>query len=211
MLRMNTAHEIRSEADWRERQKHELKALIYRTALELFQAEGYEETTIQQIASQARIGKGTFFNHFTSKDHVLQEWYRRITQQALAHVAGQKYGSGCAAILALSAELTKGAAENPSLWCAKCASTSSRLLRQEEDDLDKEVHAFCRLQIERDFISGQLAPSSDANFLADMVLTVLTGVGHNWTVAQQKWDLVDTTKARVAFVLEAARSPKGDR
>lgn len=36
--------------------------------LELFLRQGYNATGIQQIASQARVPKGSFYNHFESKD-----------------------------------------------------------------------------------------------------------------------------------------------
>jgi AcrR family transcriptional regulator len=40
-------------------------------ALDLFVADGYEETTIAQIADRAGLNRATFFRHFTDKREVL--------------------------------------------------------------------------------------------------------------------------------------------
>ena len=40
-------------------------------AAELFQTQGYDETTIEQIASHAGVGRRTFFRHYRSKEDVI--------------------------------------------------------------------------------------------------------------------------------------------
>lgn len=206
---MPTGLKKQADGSWRERQRLELGALIYQTALELFRTNGFETATVQQIASAVGIGKGTFFNHFPSKDHVLQEWYREVTRNALAEMSIVRFASGRDAVLALTQKLASDVAEDPFLWDAKTGATSSALLRHEEDTLDQEVVSFCRSEIERDIRSGHLAASTDARFLTDMVLTVLTGTAHSWSVSGHRWDLADTLADRIAFVLDAARQPKG--
>jgi AcrR family transcriptional regulator len=54
----------RRHADTRER--------IFRAALKLFAQHGFMETTIEDITEAADVGKGTFFNYFPSKEHVLK-------------------------------------------------------------------------------------------------------------------------------------------
>jgi AcrR family transcriptional regulator len=60
----------------RDRKAKETRARIARTALELFIRQGYVETTIDQIAEAAEVGRRTIFDHFPSKeamvfDHLL--------------------------------------------------------------------------------------------------------------------------------------------
>ncbi|MCP3689989.1 MAG: TetR/AcrR family transcriptional regulator [Gammaproteobacteria bacterium] len=43
---------------------------ILRTALHLFDSDDWESVTIEQIALQTDIGKGTVYKHFASKDHI---------------------------------------------------------------------------------------------------------------------------------------------
>src|SRR5271165_1402962 len=55
----------------RERRSVELRERIFRAALNLFAKQGFAETTVEDITNAADVGKGTFFNYFPSKDHIL--------------------------------------------------------------------------------------------------------------------------------------------
>lgn len=55
----------------RERRSAELRERLFRSALELFASKGYAETTVEDITEAADVGKGTFFNYFPSKEHIL--------------------------------------------------------------------------------------------------------------------------------------------
>src|SRR5262245_54467592 len=58
-------------ASRRERRSAELRERLFRSALELFASKGYAETTVWDITEAADVGKGTFFNYFPSKEHIL--------------------------------------------------------------------------------------------------------------------------------------------
>src|SRR5215470_5712031 len=55
----------------RERRSAELRERLFRSALALFASKGYAETTVEHITEAADVGKGTFFNYFPSKEHIL--------------------------------------------------------------------------------------------------------------------------------------------
>jgi AcrR family transcriptional regulator len=55
----------------RERKKQKTKAAIQREAMRLFQDQGYDETTVEQIAAAAEISPSTFFNYFPTKEDVV--------------------------------------------------------------------------------------------------------------------------------------------
>ena len=57
----------------RERRRLEIRDRIIQTAISLFEAKGYEATTVVEISRRADIAYGTFFNHFPSKLHLLRE------------------------------------------------------------------------------------------------------------------------------------------
>ena len=60
-----------SSSDRRTRRSAELRERIFRSALDLFAQKGFLETTVEDITNAADVGKGTFFNYFPSKDHIL--------------------------------------------------------------------------------------------------------------------------------------------
>jgi AcrR family transcriptional regulator len=55
----------------RERRREETSQRILTAAVRLFEKQGFTGTTVEQITEAADVGKGTFFNYFPSKDHVL--------------------------------------------------------------------------------------------------------------------------------------------
>jgi AcrR family transcriptional regulator len=58
----------------RERKKARTRAAIRQHALRLFMAQGYTETTVEQIAEAAEVSPATFFRYFpTKEDVVLQD------------------------------------------------------------------------------------------------------------------------------------------
>jgi AcrR family transcriptional regulator len=55
----------------RVRHSAELRERLFRAALMLFGKKGFAETTVEDITEAADVGKGTFFNYFPTKEHIL--------------------------------------------------------------------------------------------------------------------------------------------
>jgi AcrR family transcriptional regulator len=55
----------------RQRRSAETRERLFHAALDLFASKGFLETTVEDITEAADVGKGTFFNYFPSKDHIL--------------------------------------------------------------------------------------------------------------------------------------------
>jgi AcrR family transcriptional regulator len=55
----------------RDRRKFEMRERLVQAAVELFSSRGFSRTTVEDITEAADVGKGTFFNYFPSKEHVL--------------------------------------------------------------------------------------------------------------------------------------------
>src|ERR1700731_1009472 len=60
-----------SPSDRRQRRSADIRERLFHGALELFAQKGFSETTVEDITEAADVGKGTFFNYFPSKDHIL--------------------------------------------------------------------------------------------------------------------------------------------
>src|ERR1700745_1211847 len=70
-LRQGRPGPATSAGNRRERRSAEIRERLFRAALTLFAKKGYAETTVEDIPEAADVGKGTFFNYFRSKDHIL--------------------------------------------------------------------------------------------------------------------------------------------
>ena len=55
----------------RQRRAAETRIRLFRCALQLIAERGLSNVTVEDITEAADVGKGTFFNYFASKDHVL--------------------------------------------------------------------------------------------------------------------------------------------
>ena len=65
----------------RERKKQETRRNIFTAAMNLFQERGFDATTIDMIAEQADVARGTVFLHFPSKDAILAHWGQELFEE----------------------------------------------------------------------------------------------------------------------------------
>jgi len=69
----------------RERKKQEIRRRIFQAAFDLFLEQGFEKTTVEEIAERADVGKGTVFNYFPRKTSFLaalaDDWISRLTEE----------------------------------------------------------------------------------------------------------------------------------
>jgi len=63
--------EVAAPLGRRERRRQETSEKLFIAAMELFSSKGFAHTKVEDITQRADVGKGTFFNYFPSKEHVL--------------------------------------------------------------------------------------------------------------------------------------------
>jgi AcrR family transcriptional regulator len=59
-----------TEPDWRQRKKNATRDRIRAAALRLFSEQGYDATTVEQIAAAAGVSHMTFFRYYPTKEDV---------------------------------------------------------------------------------------------------------------------------------------------
>lgn len=95
----------------RERRRAETRERIFRAAMQLFAERGFFATTVEDITEAADVGKGTFFNYFPSKEHVLGVLHEiQLRKVGEALVAAQAAKQSIREVLR---ELTMRVAEEP--------------------------------------------------------------------------------------------------
>src|SRR2546421_12225151 len=80
---VSLSHDDSQPMSLRERKKRLAQATIEETALRLFQQQGYEQTSIQDIANAVMMSSRTFFRYFASKEDVLLEPMHAIQSEGL--------------------------------------------------------------------------------------------------------------------------------
>ncbi|GAA4535929.1 TetR/AcrR family transcriptional regulator [Amycolatopsis samaneae] len=88
----------------RERKKRQTRRLIAETAIRLFAEQGYEQTTVAQIAAGADVATKTFFNHFPGKEAVLFPETGRNGALAVEVITNRKPGETVPEVLSRAYE-----------------------------------------------------------------------------------------------------------
>lgn len=61
--------------------KEERRQSIYRTAIQLFEARGYENVTISDVIAASDVARGTFYLHFESLEALLIAWFDDVIDE----------------------------------------------------------------------------------------------------------------------------------
>jgi AcrR family transcriptional regulator len=91
---------------------------LLRAALDLYTTTGFLGTTTPAIAARAEVAEGTIYRHFTSKEHLLNEAYRRAHHWAfemLEALESDRVRKGPDRLALLGRQIVAKAAQDPAL------------------------------------------------------------------------------------------------
>lgn len=97
---------------------------LFAVALTRIREKGFEGVTVSEVTREAGVAKGTFFNYFRSKDHILSEYLIRTVERILREVENRGH-SGTDAILALSDTIVDSLLADPKVAEALIARLGS--------------------------------------------------------------------------------------
>ena len=185
----------------RERRRVETRERIYRAALQIFAERGYLETTVEDITEAADVGKGTFFNYFPTKEHVLAT-YGEQRVAAIEH-ALKKARSANHSVLAvlkeLATDLAGQSSQSPDLLRSIFAAHLSCAPVRAE--LQNRLQRGRRLLAEIFVVGqerGEIRRDRSAADLARLTHLILMGVTIAWALnpdsllrksAEEVWEL----------------------
>ena len=162
--------------------REELRQAIYEAAIALFRDRSYAAATVDEIVAKAGVAKGTFFNFFPTKLHVIKAYYaqididiarrRRATldpNDPLTSLA--RYGRDVEKIIRREGALMLELIE------LSLSSTPVRDVDEDSGDIDAEEFA--------DFLSrardaGRVRPDADLHLAADALINLWSGAVRAW-------------------------------
>ena len=194
-----TRHVAVSSTGRRERRRTEIRERLFRAALRLFAERGFMETTVEDITEAADVGKGTFFNYFRTKEHVLATFGAERLAALERALESAKEGPVMPVLRDLPNGLISHTTENAALLRAIYAAHASCA------PVRAELHK--RLQIARRSLSeifaiaqerGEVRTDLSAVEMARLVQIMLLGMTMAWALnpdsslrgtEQQAWNL----------------------
>lgn len=88
-MRVSDKNTGKAKEGLRERKRRQTRERISQAALTLFIEQGFESTTIDQIAEMADVSKRGFFDYFPTKEDVVTAWQDEFAETLLAAVAAR--------------------------------------------------------------------------------------------------------------------------
>ena len=169
----------------RQRHSAEIRERLFRAALDLFALKGFADTTVEDITNAADVGKGTFFNYFPSKDHILLAFGEmQIGKLQAAIEDARKTNEPMPEFLrSLSVRMTQEPTRNPAIIRALLqAYLSTTPVREAMIDLQKRVHALHTQMIQLGQVRGEIRSDLPAAEIAHVFRQTIFGTLLVWSL-----------------------------
>jgi AcrR family transcriptional regulator len=172
-------------SDRRQRRSAETRERLFRSALELFAQKGFAETTVEDITEAADVGKGTFFNYFPSKDHILLAFAEMQLSklESAVHVARETGEAMPDFLRSLGVRMTQEPTRNPAIIRALLqAYLSTTPVRAAMMDLQRRVHALHTQMIQLGQERGEIRNDLPAAEIAHVFRQTIFGTLLIWSL-----------------------------
>ncbi|WP_031518554.1 TetR family transcriptional regulator [Streptomyces sp. NRRL F-5123] len=192
------------EPSLRERKKQRTLATIRREAYRLFAAQGYEATTVEQIAAAAEVSPSTFFRYFpTKEDVVLDDDYDAALADALrARPPGEPVLDSLRIALTDSLGRLLEADRDELLLRTRLGFTDPALRARSWDELIRSQDSVGEVIAER---TGRAPDDLDVRCTAAALMAVSTAVVRHWVEHDGEVDLVPLYDRQFALLSAGLR------
>ncbi|MBW2269550.1 MAG: TetR/AcrR family transcriptional regulator [Deltaproteobacteria bacterium] len=193
----------------RERKKAETRQRILSAAAHLFTSQGFEATTIDEIAEHADVSRGTFFNYYSEKSALMAALGDGMTKTLIEHIAAARELD--APTVGRLAKLFAGSAarltERRDLSRAVLRETVARRSGLDESHNHTATLHACMEQLLRDGVdAGDVRSDVPTSLLAEMVAGAYVEVLVSWIMADD-YPLAERLQM-AAEILGAALDPQ---
>jgi|SRR5437016_2918581 len=174
-----------STSDRRQRRSADIRERLFRAALQLFAQKGFAETTVADITEAADVGKGTFFNYFPSKDHILLAFGEiQLGKLEAAIEMARQTGEPMPDFLrSLGLRMTQEPTRNPAIVRALLqAYLSTTPVREAMMDLQKRVHSLHSQMIQLGQDRGEIRNDLPAAEIAHVFRQTIFGTLLIWSL-----------------------------
>ncbi len=202
---------IKKELTSRKKQAMEMRSRIQAVALELFDKEGFENVSVEQIAQAAGCSVGNIYHYFKSKDELVIQvtssvdaQYSVLEESYLADEANSWHDK----LLDFVGQALVISANDPSLYRSFIHGLKypeQAILRDNDSRVYfrvlRELTAACQRE-------GSVSPLRDAEELVADLVALHRGMLFEWRIYEQGFDLVYRGRRMAAALLDGWRQPE---
>ena len=186
-------------AGLRERKKQRTRELIQREAIRLFEEQGYETTTVEQIAAAAEISPSTFFNYFpTKEDVVLLDTYDPVVESEVrARPADESVADSLVAALSgrLAGRLNR---DRELIWARTRIMLEVPSIRARMwDEIQRSEEFICGVLAER---TGRRPDDFEVRVTAGTLMGALMTAIREWAASKGREDFLELMKRAIRVV-----------
>jgi AcrR family transcriptional regulator len=195
----------------RERRRVEVRDRIVETAFSLFENQGYEATTVTEIAQRADIAYGTFFNHFPTKLDLLRE----VTGLALGTLFEkiEHVSNGTPAFAARLVDLFETTAESAEEMGPQTRELLNAMLTLSLPETyvtdDQRIRLAFGTFLQEGLAAGAVRDDTDLDTLTDVVVGTWYSVFLSW-VRIEGYPLRARASAVSRFLARTITAPQED-
>ncbi|HKV22124.1 MAG TPA: TetR family transcriptional regulator [Mycobacterium sp.] len=176
------------------------RGALIAAAVELFEANGYETTTVEQIAALAGVAPRTFFHHFASKEDILFDGYADRLQAATRRFRASSANSLWDALAEASAAVAEAITAQPEIFLvrarmyARHPALRATRLRINDDWIEQMTHE----------VAQRLGVDAHTDVRPRLAVTVVNGANRaaidTWVADDGRGDLTVSMAEAVALL-----------
>lgn len=161
----------------RQQQAAESKGRLVEAAMELFQKNGYEQTTVQDICRRAELSVGVFYHYFPSKAGILQTVRGQKSQELMTYIRHESYSKNHeeAILELLGFVVRQQSSGDPELVRNAFATAALRGFEQ-----DQELFELCSRVIKSAQLAEEFNRTISAETICADLLTASRGLVYRW-------------------------------
>jgi AcrR family transcriptional regulator len=192
----------------RERKKERTRQEIYRAAMELFVARGFDTVTIEEICQAADVAKGTFFLHFPTKDALLLEYGKQATQE-LDDLLQAHRGGAISALRKVLTALAERATRHAAIVRLLARELMSRptTLADATEQTRNLGHLLVGV-VQQGQAAGELRRTVDARLVAALITSAYFAIAGEWACRGGKFDLAGAIQQSLDVILNGLATKK---
>ncbi|MEV0831157.1 TetR/AcrR family transcriptional regulator [Nonomuraea rubra] len=185
--------------------KPPIKHRLAEAAVALFDENGYDATTVDDIAARAGVSRSTFFRHYRSKEDAIFPDHDALLDKIDARLRASTAGTAIAAITDAVRIVLAHYVDD-----AEVSLRRYRLVRQVPALRDREIASVARYQrLFREFVGTWLGDTPDAGLRAELMAASVVAA-HNqvlrgWLRAGGTYDPSDRLDHALGYVIATFR------